>query len=152
MALAKKDSIGGSLPPFFKPENHSADLALLFEPQAVRKDVPGKYGNRDHVRTKVSAFRTKEALDKQEPSSIEVVEINASVLARDLVELLENAQKSGDTSPALIATLHHYQPKAGGNKSWVFRVPQDKDYDQAAAYYEAREAKVQAALKDVPSF
>lgn len=152
MALAKKDAIGGNLPPFFKPENHGSDLALLIEPLGVREGVPGKFGPRDHVRAKVSAFRTQESLDKGQPSLEGVFEINATVLARDLKELLENARKAGDSSPALIATLNHYQPKGGGNKSWVFRQPTDVDYDKAAAYYEAREAKMRAALSDVPDF
>jgi hypothetical protein len=152
MALAKKDAIGGSLPPFFRPENHAADLALIFEPQSVREGVPGKFGPRDHVRAKVTAFRTQADLDKGVPHSEELVEINATVLARDLKELLENAKATGDTAPALIAVLNHYQPKGGGNKSWVFRQPRDDDYDKAAAFYETREAKVQAALAEVPSF
>ncbi|MFY1620020.1 hypothetical protein [Micromonospora sp. WMMD736] len=152
MALAKKDSVGGNLPPFFKPENHGADPALLFEPLGIREGVQGKFGPRDHIKTKVTVFRTQEALDKGEPSSVEVVEINATVLARDLKELMEEAKKTGDSSPALIATLLHYQPKGGGNKSWVFRQPRDADYDKAAAYYEAREAKLQAALSAVPDF
>ncbi|MFC3504433.1 hypothetical protein ACFOOK_26175 [Micromonospora krabiensis] len=152
MALAKKDTIGGDLPPFFRPENHAADLALIFEPLSVREGVQGKFGLRDHVKTRVTTFRTQEALDKGEPSSVEVVEINATVMAKDLKELMEEAKKSGDSAPALIATLLHYQPKNGGNKSWVFRLPRDADYDKAAAYYEQREAKMQAALADVPSF
>lgn len=152
MALASKDSIGGSLPPFFKPEEFGGDLALIFEPLSVRENVPGKYGDRDHVRTKVTSFRTQEALDKKEPSSVAVYEINSTVLARDLKELLEDSARKGDNSPALIAMLRQHTPKNGGNKSWVFRVPQDADYDKAAAYYEAREAKIQAALAAVPDF
>ncbi|WP_326554691.1 hypothetical protein [Micromonospora sp. NBC_01813] len=152
MALAKKDAIGGSLAPFFKPENHANDLALIFEPLSIREGIVGKFGPRDHIKVKVTAFRSQDALDKGAPSSEEVVEINATVLAKDLKELMENARKSGDNAPALIATLMHYQPKNGGNKSWVFRLPTDADYDKAVAFYEDREAKLQAALADVPDF
>lgn len=152
MALASKDSVGGGLTPFFKAADHGADLALIFEPLSVRKDVPGNFGPRDHVKTKVTVFRSEGDLDKKEPASIGTFDINDKNLAKDLVELMDEAKAKGDNSPALIATLQHYQPKGGGRKTWVFRQPQDADYDKAAAYYEAREAKLQAALADVPDF
>lgn len=152
MALAKKDSIGGGYAPFFKPENHGADLALIVEPISVRRNVPGNFGERDHIKAKVTSFRTQEALDKGIPSSEDVVEINATNLTKDLLEVMDDAKRTGDSSPALISTLNHYQPKGGGRKTWVFRQPGDADYDKAAAYYEAREQKLQAALDDVPPF
>lgn len=152
MALAKKDAIGSGLAPFFKPGDHVSDLALVIEPTKLRKDVPSQFGPRDHVVAKVYSFRTGESLDKGKPSSEQTVDIGDTNLVKDLKQVMDDAKTAGDDSPALIATLQHYQPKNGGKKTWVFRLPQDGDYDKAAAWYEARAAAEKEALANVPGF
>lgn len=158
MALAKKDSIGGDLPPFLDPAKHAADLALILEPASVRLGK-SKYLDPEtklpkttqNVNARVTIFRTQADLDKGQPFEDKVYTVNATVLARDLVELMEKAKASGDSSPALVAVVKKV-PTKGGNDTWVFRLPTEADYDKAVAYYEGREAKLQAALADVPDF
>lgn len=158
MGLASKDSIGGDLPPFLDPVNHAADLALIFEPKNWRAGT-SKYKDpktdlpkvTQNVNTLVTSFRSQSHLDKGEPFEVKLYTINATVLARDLVELLDKAKAEGDSAPALIAVLKKV-PTSKGNDTWVFRVPRDVDYNKVVAYYEKREAAMQAALDSVPDF
>lgn len=158
MALADKNTVGSSLPPFFNHKEHLGDLAIIFEPKSFRvgksKYIDQKTGEKKdqtNVATHVTVFRTQSALDRGEPDFAGLVTINAGSIPKDLVELMEKSAAKGDNSPAIIKVIKMV-PTKSGNDTAVLRDAAEDDYNKAVAYYEAREAKLAKALDDVPDF
>lgn len=146
MALAGKGSLGGELLPFFKPEEHVNDVAILFEPFAKRENV-GQYKN-DAAETRVTVFRSKDNLEQGVPFEVKKYTINSTKpIVESLLEKLEE-----DKNAAVIATVHAYRPKGAGKPTFVLREPSEDVYDAVAAYYEQREADRNAAKAAAPSF
>jgi hypothetical protein len=146
LALAKKDAIGGNLPPFFNPGDFTDALAIIFEPKKVQYDVPGKWGPRTHVTAQISVFKNEPQLEEGRPV-VQTVTINTKSIADELDD-----QFKTDKSAAVIATVKPYKPKGGGRDTFVMRQPAEGYYDLAAAYYEGREKALAKAIDDAPDF
>jgi len=146
LALAKKDAIGGSLPPFFNPGDFTDALAIIFEPKKVQYGVKGKFGDRTHVTAQISVFKSEPQLEDGRPIT-QLVTINTKSIADEL----DTAFKD-DPKAAIIATVKPYSPKNGGRDTFVLRQPADGYYDLAAAYYEGREKALAKAIDDAPDF
>lgn len=146
MALAGKDAVGGSLPPFFNAGDVVDALAIIFEPKKVQKDVPGKWGPRDHVTAVISIFKTEPQLEEGRPV-VGTYTINTKALTEPLIE-----QLAEDKNAAVIAVVRPYKPKGGGRDTFVLRQPKDGYYELAAKFYEDREAKLTAAIEEAPGF
>jgi hypothetical protein len=152
VALGDKSKIGGEFLPFFKPEDFAGYVALLVEPKPGSHRVSkGKYGDTNNVDAKVTGFRTTEAAKEGKPTVTKEFTINQTVLARDLMAILKDAEESGDPAPAQILVVKKHKPKSG-NECWVFRLPDDDIYDSVSDYYANREAEIQAAMDNAPDF
>lgn len=153
MALASKDSIGGNGAPFFTPADHTNDLALIFEPKSIRRDVKATKGIRDEMLAQVTVFRSQKQLDDGKPHEVKLYTVTAKKIVSDLDKILAEAKRAGDPAPAIIKTVGIWRPPTDPTiKVWVLKDAQDADYELAVAYYEKREAATQAALESVPDF
>lgn len=154
MALGNKDAVGGSLSPFFNAKEHLNDLAIIVEPtKFIAKGFKSNYGDgkTDGVEFRATVFRAQANLDEGKPFSIGTFVVTDTNLVKDLKKYMDDGKEKGDERPAQIVRIVHHQPKTG-NRTMVFRAPQDEDYAKAVSYYEAREAGTAAALANVPSF
>ena len=135
---------GGS---YFKPLEHMLDVALLIEPTSVDREVPNTYKgetkNRDEVTSDITVFKTAEALEKGEPS--EVIK-GCRVVHGMLTSTLDKA--IGQPVPA---RLEKISTRTGGS-GYVFRDLSADIEQKLAAYYQSREAAIDAAMDDVPDF
>lgn len=146
MGLTNKGALGGELLPFFKPDEHTADQAIIFEPFAKRTEV-GKY-KRDAVECRLTIFRSLDSIEQGKPSSVVKETINGPApIVKELWEKFED-----DPKVAVIARVAPYNPKNGGKPTFVLREPNDEIYDAVAAYYEQRDAAHKAIKASAPSF
>lgn len=130
---------------WFKPADHAEAVAILIEVKAYEAQRPTPNGPKDSALVDVTVFATQEAIDAGEPTTVQQgCRIEQTVLARDLAGLV------GDET---IVKLDQSKPtKPGAKPAWVYRQPDPKARAGVVAYYEAREAAIQAALADAPDF
>ncbi|MDH6462035.1 hypothetical protein M2302_002210 [Micromonospora sp. A200] len=137
------DFAGGSI---FKPGEHMNDLALLVEPKKVQKAVPHTYNGvtktRDEVTADVTVFGNSEALEKGEPTKV----LKGVRLVHFM--LADTAEKA--IGGAFVGVVRKVPTQAGSG--YAFRDVDATTEGQVGNYYTNREAAINAALADVPSF
>ena len=145
MALTKA-SAGGD---YFNPKDHMLDLAIIIEGKRILKDQDHEYdgvkSKRDVAIADISCFRNYEDIENETPSLIlEGANVTASILVSDIEA---NGWLDGEGGVAVIR-----KPK----RAYVFRSDAENlkpDAEAAAfAYYERRNAEVEANLDDVPDY
>ena len=144
MALVKtSDFVGGA---YFKPLEHMNDLALLIEPKSIQRDVPNTYQNRvstrDEVLCDVTVFGNTDALRDGKPSEfIKAAKFTHGMLTDTLSKIM------GESTICTIAKI----PTQNGS-GYVFRDASDEATVAATAYYDKRNAELDAAMADAPDF
>lgn len=133
---------------FFKPKDYVEATALLIEPSAFQSQVPGRFGPKDQITADVTVFKDAAALSSGTPSEVlKGARISSSAdgaLTRDLKDRL---------GKAVIVYLDKVPSKQpGGNDAWVWRNVDGATKAAVVAYGQAREAALQAAMADAPSF
>lgn len=146
MALAPRESVGGSRAPFFEADKHVNDIALLIEYIDITPNVEGKFGPRDHLTARITQFRSKNAVDKGKPDMDE----ERTITVPPIVDELKKQYAKGIDS--VIVQVEKYKPKGGGNDTFVIRPVDQATYDKVAAYYAARQEADAKALEDAPPF
>lgn len=144
MALKRTSEVpgGGS---YFKPDAHKTAVALMFEPKSVERDVPNTYRgvtrNRDEVTCDVTVFAT--AADLANGKGVELK--NTVVTHPGIGNKLKNA--IGDQVVSRIC-----KEQFTNGEGWSLEEVDDPTFDKVAAFYEAREEAVKAALASAPGF
>lgn len=131
MALTKPSSVSSST--FFKPADYSSVVALLFEPTALRENVPstdfqGNPSSEDQLSARLTVFATQEQLTKGEPAEVIEVTVTHKALVNPLKGLVPDGAMAG---------VVRKRPGKSGNSYWSIS---DLDFDTEAkvgAYYEA---------------
>lgn len=146
MSLKRSSEVqGGSS--YFKPEEHKTAVALLVEPKSVQRDVPNTYAgvtkNRDEVTADVTVFATAADLAAGNGRELKGV----TVTHGGITNRLKNA-----IGESIVGALGKKQFEKAPAPAWVIDDVDDATFDKVAAYYEAREAAVKAALDSVPDF
>ena len=144
MALVKtSDFVGGA---YFKPLENMNALALLIEPKSITRDVPNTYQNvtkmRDEVVADVSIFDNTDALRAGEPTEV--------IKAAKFVHGMLTDTLSKIMGEATIATIVKIPTKGGSG--YVFRDASPEATAAVTAYYDKRNAALEAAMADAPSF
>lgn len=157
MALKKSTDIAGGSS-YFKPEEFKGAVALLVEPKSIARDVPNTFAgitkNRDEVTADVTVFNTQ--ADLEAGNGIE--HLGMTITHSGIVNKIGNqigesvvgrvGKKKFPKSPAPAWVIDPDNTEATVEGTPV----DDATFDLVAAYYEAREARLQAALASVPSF
>ncbi|ROR95532.1 hypothetical protein EDD28_0088 [Salana multivorans] len=130
MAIGKKQGGGG----FFKPADHTNDLAILVEPKSIKRDQKNEYNGqityRDELTADVTVFPNSSSL---KPNGKPEVYQNMVIASKVLVSTIEHLVGTGD---AVIQTVG--KPRGKNYYDWLDPEP---DAQQAVlAYYESREA------------
>lgn len=146
MAFEVDDIAAGGA--FFKPKEHADAVAILVEPKSFQTQVPSPYGPKDRVVADVTVFADQDALGNGVPTTVlQGARIDTSVdgaLTRDIRDRL---------GKSLILKLDQVPSKTpGGHPAWVWRNTDGATKAAVVAYGEAREAAIQAAMADAPSF
>lgn len=150
MALKRSSEIQGG-GTFFKPADHEGAFALIVEPKVVKRDVEFTPYQKNHTETRdevvadVTVFQTAADLDNGNAVENKSMTFTHPGLVNKL---------SHGVGEALVGRMGKKVFKAGSNPAWVLddEVIDDATFDKVLAFYEAREAAVQAALADVPDF
>lgn len=145
MALKRSSEIqGGS---YFKPETHKDAVAILVEPKSVQRDVPNTYKgvtkNRDEVQGDVTLF-----LSEADLAAGKGVEVKATTFTHPGI----TNRLSRALGEAVVGRLGKKQFDNAPAPAWVIEDVADEAFDKVAAYYEAREAAVKAAVDSAPGF
>lgn len=134
---------------YFKPAEHMQDIALLFEPTKVDKGVPNTYNGktslRDEVTTTVTVFRTSEALEKGSPSTILT---GVRVVHNGLTNKLDGLVADRG---AMAGVIRKAATQAGGT-AFVLDDLSDSVQSLIEAYYNTRNAEIEAAMAEAPDF
>jgi len=150
MALKRSSDIqGGSS--YFKPAEHDKAVALLIEPLSVQRDVqytpyqakPGVTDNRDEVTADVTVFASAADL-----AAGKGVEVKGMTFTHKAI----TSRLSRVVGDQVVGVMGKKQFENSAAPAWVIDEVDDATFEKVAAYYEAREAAVAAALADVPSF
>ena len=132
---------------FFKPTDHEGALAILVEPTAFRRDVPGQYGPKNEVTATLTIFNSETELDgATEPTIMIGDKFNQTILAGDLETLI---------GKATIVKLAKRAPKNPGQQpAWVWQTVTGEARDKVVAFAVAREkARAEAVSgEDAPDF
>ncbi|MEU5433804.1 hypothetical protein AB0G73_10545 [Streptomyces sp. NPDC020719] len=130
---------------WLKPADHLDAVAIIVEVHDWERQRPTPNGPKDSALCDVTVFKTREDLDARTPSVTKGQRIEQTLLARDL----ESAVGS-----AIIATLTQIPPKRpGAHPAWAWRPVADAAIRQAVVSYgREREAAIQAAVAEAPSF
>ena len=144
MALVKtSDFVGGA---YFKPAENMNALALLIEPKSITRDVPNTYNGKSSVRDEVlcdiSIFANTDALRNGEPSEV--------IMAAKVVHGMLTDTLSKIMGEATIATIAKIPTQKGAG--YVFRDASPEATAAVTAYYDKRNAALEAAMADAPSF
>lgn len=144
MALKRSSEIAGGST-FFKPAKYEDAPAVLFEARSVARDVPNTYKGvtktRDEVTGDATIFETVADL-----SNGKGVELKGVTFTHPgIVNQLKNA-----LNEQVVGQVGTKEFKNGDG--WAILDVDDATFDKVAAYYEAREAAVQAALDSAPDF
>lgn len=144
MGFVKPSELGGSS--FFKPKSYKDAVAVLIEPKSVERDVPNFYkgnnlGNRDVITADVTVFHTADDLKGGKAEILKSIKI-------DKVGIVNKVSRAlGGAVPGYIGMT-----QGKNNEYWDHLDLDPADEALLLAYYEKREAAVQAALADVPDF
>lgn len=157
MALKRSTDIqGGSS--YFKPAEFKSAVALLIEPISVAHDVPNTYLGvskvRDEVTADLTVFATQADLDAGNGVEFKSMVFTHSGIVNKI---------SGEIGNSVVGRLGKKQFEKSPAPAWVIDPDataattegtpvEDETFDKVAAFHEAREAAVQAALADVPAF
>ncbi|WP_405056946.1 hypothetical protein OG474_29930 [Kribbella sp. NBC_01505] len=142
--FATQKNSGGA---FFKPGDHSADLALMIEPKNVlenqRNEYQGDVTFRDVVVADITVFRNSQNIETQSP--FEVIRDGKI----DKTALVSEAREHVGTGVPMLVTVG----KKPGKNYYVFNfdVPADR-VTAVAGYYTNREAALAEATANAPSF
>lgn len=131
---------------FFSAKPEMKEYAAFFvEVKDYEEQRPGQFGPKDSALVDLTVFATEADLTVGIPSEVrEGVRIEYTVLTRDLKPV-----KGGAT----IVVLDQSVPTKPGQKpAWVWRQPSADVKRKVIAYVEARDAELEAALADAPSF
>lgn len=146
MALKRTSEIAGGSA-YFKPAEFADAVALLVEPKSVQRDVPNTYAgvtkNRDEVTADVTVFAT--AADLEAGKGVE--HKGMTFTHAGITNRLKNA-----VNESVVGKMGKKQFEKSPAPAWVIDDVDDATFDKVAAYYEAREAAVAAALADAPGF
>ena len=128
---------------WFKPAEHTADVAILFEPKRVDRDQPSQYGVRDVAVGDITVFATEESLDKGEPTEVlKGGKVDKGLIISSLEKVLGGAM--GGIVRKI--TLNN------GNTGWVLRDLDAKTEGKVVAYLEKRDKEIQDNLDSAPDF
>lgn len=150
MALKRSSDIqGGSS--FFKPAEFDKAVALLIEPLSVQRDVtftpyqakPGVTDQRDEVTADVTVFASAADLAAGKGVEHKAMTVTHKAITSRLSRVV------GDQ---VVGIMGKKQFENSAAPAWVIDEVDDATFEKVAAFYEAREAAVAAALADVPSF
>lgn len=146
MPIAKPSEVTGGT--VFKPAEHMNDLALLIEPKHIERDVPNHYQgettHRDEVTADITVFGTSEAVETATPTEVlKDVKVVHGMLTSTLERVL---------GAALVGIVRKIPTKRGAG--FAFRDADEAVEAAVTAFYERREAAVQAALSSdaMPGF
>ncbi|MGW0705070.1 hypothetical protein ACWD4G_03680 [Streptomyces sp. NPDC002643] len=130
---------------WFKPADVKDAVAFLIEVNSYEAQRPTPNGPKDSALCDVTVFKSAEALAAHSPEINKGMRIEQTLLARDLEKVVGNAT---------IVKLDQVPPKRpGAHPAWVWRPVNDASVRQAVIEYaKAREAAVQAAVAEAPSF
>lgn len=131
---------------YFSAKDYLTALALLVEPKKVEHNVPSSYkGNvreRDEAVCDISVFSDQAALEKREPSEVHKgIRVTNSMLVSTCEKVI------GSPMPARLEMI---DTKAGSG--YVFRDLDDEALTALREFYTKREADINEALSDAPSF
>lgn len=132
---------------FFKPGDHMSDLALLFEPKKIDKDVRSSYQGAERIRDEVTAdvtvFGTQESIDNQTPTAImQGVRVTHGMVTGTLER---------NIGSAMVAVVRRV-PTAKGSGFALRDVENPANIEKIGGYYTAREAAIAEAAASAPSF
>lgn len=132
---------------WFKPKEEMLDYAaFLIEVHDFERQRPGTYGPKDSALVDLTIFADADALAALEPSEVvNGTRVEQTVLARDL-----GAVGKGGATIVTLAKIPSTKP--GQQPAWVWRQAGADVKKAVAAYAEAREAAMEAALADAPGF
>ncbi|MGP3686260.1 hypothetical protein ACTVZO_16395 [Streptomyces sp. IBSNAI002] len=130
---------------WLKPNDVKDAPALLIEVNSYEAQRPTPNGPKDSALCTVTVFKDRAALDALSPEVNQGMRIEQTLLARDLAPLVGSAT---------IVTLAQIPPKRpGAYPAWVWRPVADASVRKAVVNYaEQREAAVEAAVAEAPSF
>lgn len=132
---------------WFKPETDMLDYAaFLIEVKDIELQRPTAYGPKDSALVDLTIFKTEAELTIGEPTEVVTgTRVEQTVLARDL--------KAVGKGGATIVTLARIpSSKPGQQPAWVWRTAGAAVKKKVAEYAEKREAAIEAAIADAPSF
>lgn len=130
---------------WFKPSTEMTDYVFLLEVASFERQRPTPYGPKDSAVANITTFKSEASLDAGVPDEVaEGVRIEQTVLARDL------APVTGSATIVMLAQAPSTKP--GQRPAWVWRQATPEAKRQVAAYAEAREAAINAAIASAPSF
>lgn len=130
---------------WFKPAEHTDDVAILIEVTSFDRQRPTPNGPKDSVLCDFTHFATEADLDALTPSSIvKGQRVEQTVLARDLSDLVGAA--------TIVTVTQIPAKKPGQHPAWVWRTTSLDVKGKVVAYGEKREAEVAAALDAAPDF
>lgn len=131
---------------WFKAEDSmTAWPAFLLEVTDFEVQRPGQFGPKDSALVDMTQFRTQAELDEGTPNVIEGTRVEQTKLA----EALGRVGKGGASVVQLVKVP---SKQAGRNPAWVWRKAPADVIDKVVAYAEARDAALNAAIANAPSF
>lgn len=130
---------------WFKPADHTGDVAILIEVKEFERQRPTPNGPKDSALCDFTYFATQAELDAGKPSAtVAGARVEQKALANDL---------SGLVDAATIVTVVQLAPKNGKpHGAWVWRHVSQTVKDAVIAYAEKREAARAAAVDAAPDF
>ncbi|MGW1258440.1 hypothetical protein ACWD5Q_25485 [Streptomyces sp. NPDC002513] len=130
---------------WFKPKDNATAVAILLEVKQFDRQRPTPNGPKDSALCDVTVFQTNDALSQQAPEVSKGQRIEQTVLARDLETVVGGA---------VLVTVTQVPPsKPGAHPAWVWKQVTDMGIrNQVVAYAEQRDAAIQSAVADAPSF
>ncbi|MGI5530134.1 hypothetical protein ACQEVX_22925 [Streptomyces syringium] len=130
---------------WFKPKDNLDAVAILLEVKDFERQRPTPMGPKDSVVADVTTFRSREQLEKLAPEVTRGQRIEQTVLAKDLESVVGGA---------VLVTVAQVPPsKPGGYPAWVWKQVTDTGVrSQVLAYADQRDAALQAAVAEAPSF
>lgn len=140
---------------FLKGAEHLADVAILFEPQSIRKGVPHKHNGvervRDELKATVTFFRSLADLQDGKPSKVaKDMTITYAMVIGTLEPELPGTPSGGESGNQVAGVLRKIPTVSGSG--YVIRDLEDDVWDLVVNYFERREAAVAEAVAEAPDF